>query len=115
LEDVVEVFRHLISPFVLYVSKYSKELYKEHKEEFIWAGIAKKIRPKFIFSDELIPFTIHNDDHGSIEAHLYRADVIFNQGELMCTSYGSNKRQAERNASILGLSWLETNFKNGFT
>lgn len=45
LEDVVNVFRHLISPFVLYVAKFSKALYKEHKEEFLWASIAKKIRP----------------------------------------------------------------------
>lgn len=45
LEDVVEVYQHLISPFVLFVAKYSKILYKEHKEEFIWASIAKKIKP----------------------------------------------------------------------
>jgi hypothetical protein len=38
---------------------------------------------------------------------MYRADVIYNKGEIMCTSYGSNKRQAERNASIEGLNWLE--------
>jgi dsRNA-specific ribonuclease len=45
MEDVVHVFRDLISPFVLYVAKFSKDLYKEHKEEFIWASMAKKIRP----------------------------------------------------------------------
>jgi hypothetical protein len=45
LEDVVNVFRDLISPFVLYVAKFSKILYKEHKEEFIWASMAKKIKP----------------------------------------------------------------------
>jgi dsRNA-specific ribonuclease len=45
LEDVIKVFKHLISPFVLYVANFSKILYKEHKEEFIWASIAKRIRP----------------------------------------------------------------------
>ena len=45
LEDVIRVYKHLVSPFVLYVAKFSKILYKEHKEEFIWAAIAKKIRP----------------------------------------------------------------------
>ena len=42
---------------------------------------------------------------------MYRADVIYNQGEVMCTAYGSNKKQAERNASIMGLLWLENEFK----
>jgi endoribonuclease Dicer len=61
LLDVVEVFRHLISPFILYVAKFSKVLYKEHKEEFIWASIAKKIRPQFRFSDELVPITVNSE------------------------------------------------------
>ena len=52
LEDVISVFRDLLSPFVLYVAKFSKILYKEHKEEFIWAAMARKIRPHFRFSDE---------------------------------------------------------------
>ena len=96
------------------MANFSKILYKEHKEEFIWASIAKKIRPKFRFSEELIPFTVNSEEHGPIQAHLYQADVIYNQGTVMCTSYGSNKRQAERNASILGLQWLETQFKEGY-
>ena len=66
LEDVVGVFRHLISPFILYVAKFSKILYKEHKEEFIWASIAKKIRPQFRFSEELMPITVFNEEHGPV-------------------------------------------------
>ena len=45
LEDVIKVYKDLLSPFVLFVAKFSKVLYKEHKEEFIWSAIAKKIRP----------------------------------------------------------------------
>ncbi len=66
LADVVQVFRHLISPFILYVAKFSKILYKEHKEEFIWASIAKKIKPKFRFSEELIPITVNSDEYGPV-------------------------------------------------
>ena len=111
---MVHVFRHLISPFILYVAKFSKILYKEHKEEFIWASIAKKIRPQFRFSEELMPITVNNEEHGPVQAYLYQADVLYNQGAVMCTSHGSNKRQAERNASIAGLNWLETQFKEGY-
>jgi hypothetical protein len=52
MEAVIQVFQHLLSPFVLYVAKFSKILHKEHKEEFIWASIARKIRPKFKCGDE---------------------------------------------------------------
>lgn len=45
LEDVVNVYEHLLSPFVLFIAKFSKELYKEHKEEFIWSAWSKKIKP----------------------------------------------------------------------
>jgi len=34
---------------------------------------------------------------------LYKIDVIYNAGELMCSGYGNTKKQAERNASINGL------------
>jgi len=78
LQDVVEVFRHLVSPFILYVANFSKILYKEHKEEFIWASIAKKIRPQFRFSEELIPMTVNSDIYGPVQAYLYQADVIYN-------------------------------------
>lgn len=115
LGDVIKVYKHLISPFILYVAKFSKILYKEHKEEFIWASIAKRIRPQFRFSDEPLPIEVETDNssHHKIEAMMYRADVIYNQGEVMCTAYGSNKRQAERNASIAGLICLEKGLFKG--
>lgn len=114
LEDVISVYRPLISPFVLYVAKFSKVLYKEHKEEFIWASIAKKIRPQFRFSEEPSQVEVFDPALGrmqQIDSFMYRAEIIYNQGEVMCTAYGSNKRQAERNASIAGLHWLEHVFQ----
>jgi dsRNA-specific ribonuclease len=102
LDDVIRVFKHFLSPFVLFIAKFSKVLYKEHKEEFLWTAVAKKIRPQFRFSDEPIPVVV-GDSSYQVEAMMYRADVIYNQGEVMCTAYGSNKRQAERNASVMGL------------
>ena len=115
----IQVYRHLLSPFVLFVAKLSKILYKEHKEEFIWCSIANKIRPQFRFSEEPMLVTLGptSDEEESssstdgVQANMYRAEVIYNQGTVMCTAYGSNKRQAERNASIIGLQWLEKEFK----
>lgn len=45
MDEVIRVYRHIMSPFVLYVANFSKVLYKEHKEEFLWAAIASKIKP----------------------------------------------------------------------
>jgi len=40
---------------------------------------------------------------------LNRVDVIFNNGQIMTSAYGSSKQQAEKNASIKGLKWLAEN------
>ena len=77
LDDVIRVFKHFLSPFVLFVAKFSKVLYKEHKEEFLWTAVAKKIRPQFRFSDEPIPVVV-GDTSYQVEAMMYRADVIYN-------------------------------------
>lgn len=34
IESVIEVLRPLLSPFVLFVAKYSKNMFKEPKEDF---------------------------------------------------------------------------------
>ena len=42
IEKVIDVFQHLLAPFVLYVAKFSKRLNKEPKEDFtILAGLSK--------------------------------------------------------------------------
>jgi dsRNA-specific ribonuclease len=35
IEKLIEVLRSLLAPFVLYVAKFSKNIYKEPKEDFI--------------------------------------------------------------------------------
>ena len=44
-----------------------------------------------------------------VEAAMYTCQVLYKQGKLMVTGHGSTKRQAERNAAVLGLKWLEGN------
>ena len=41
------------------------------------------------------------------KAWMYRCDVLYRKGQLLCSGYGSTKRQAERNAGVEGLRWLE--------
>lgn len=48
---------------------------------------------------------------GQNKEFMIEAEVIYNYGEVMCRSYGCNRKQAERNASVAGLYWIEENFK----
>ncbi len=36
-------------------------------------------------------------------------DIIYNNNEVMVSAYGNTKKQAERNASIEGIKWLNQN------
>jgi dsRNA-specific ribonuclease len=45
IEKVVEVYQHMLAPFVLFVAKFSKKLYKEPKEDFILLSNKLKIKP----------------------------------------------------------------------
>jgi len=50
---VYRVYKELLSPFILYVAKYSKDVYKEPKEQFIIrCGRDYKLRPLFKVSSE---------------------------------------------------------------
>jgi hypothetical protein len=40
---------------------------------------------------------------------MYSCNVIYRHGQLMCGSVGSTKRQAERNAAVMGVLWIEKN------
>jgi len=46
------------------------------------------------------------DDEESVLTKMYRIDIIYNSGQVMCTGWGNTRHAAERNASILGLDWL---------
>lgn len=103
MEEVIRVYRNLVGPFVVFIAKFGKILHKEPKEEFIWAAVAQKIKPQFRFSENAAPVMIDAD----YETDMFQADVIFNNGQVMCTGYGSNRKQAERNASVMGLNWID--------
>ena len=45
IEQVVRVYQHLLAPFVLFVAKFSKKLYKEPKEDFLIFANLLKIKP----------------------------------------------------------------------
>ena len=45
IEKVLEVYQHLLSPFILFTAKYSKKLHKEPKEDFTLLANSLKIKP----------------------------------------------------------------------
>lgn len=44
---VLEVYQHLLTPFIMFAAKFSKKLAKEPKEEFITYANLQKIKPVF--------------------------------------------------------------------
>ena len=52
LNAVMHVYKHLVSPMLLFISKFSKEVNKEPKEQFVCkAAIEYRIYPKFFVHD----------------------------------------------------------------
>jgi len=47
IKEVLRVYEHLLSPFILFVAKYSKKLNKEPKEDFIIQSGENNIKPQF--------------------------------------------------------------------
>jgi len=47
IETVLDVLKPLLSPFVLYVAKFSKSIHKEPKEDFIQLAGQLKMKPHF--------------------------------------------------------------------
>lgn len=54
IEKVVEVYQHILAPFVVFVAKYSKKLNKEAKEDFFLTANANKIKPVYKAHDSRI-------------------------------------------------------------
>ena len=42
-----------------------------------------------------------------VQAMMYTCEVIYRNGQTMCSSIGSSRRQAERNAAVVGLIYLD--------
>jgi len=62
-----------------------------------------KIKPKYSIPDEPRPEVIDGD----ITSMMYRCNIIYKHGVHMVSGIGSCKRQAERNAAVHGLLWLD--------
>ena len=109
IEEVVRVYKHLLSPLIIFVAKHSKVCFKEPKEQFIIKALMQfRIRPQFLINeDPIMREVVSRAQTGdSTFALMYKAEVLFRKDEIMCHSYGNSKRQAERNASVEGLRYL---------
>ena len=120
---VMKVYKHLISPLLLFIAKFSKHVCKEPKEQFmILAQTDFRIKPKFVVHDgatlmevpskqvieQTDPSTGQAIYHRVMaEARMYQCDVLYRKGQILCQGFGSTKRQAERNAGVEGLRWLQ--------
>lgn len=49
------------------------------------------------------------DGEDCVPVKLDRCEVLYNNREVMAVGFGNTKKQADRNASIKGLQWLEAN------
>ena len=135
IKKVLEVYQHILSPFVLFTAKYSKKLYKEPKDEFILLTGLLKMMPVFrttdievddidSFSQSLTQTIDPSSQYSTIESKKYtvpsdldqkqkyrmvKCEILYNNNEVMTIGFGSSRRQAERNASIQGQIWLHQN------
>lgn len=124
LDEVHRVFRHILSPMILFGTQFSKlaALYGEPKEQMQWKCNEYKIKPKYLVEDvpqiqKVYKNKVHqNGDDTTFssdnapnftEAEMIKCSIIFRHGKTMCHSFGSSRRQAERNAAVMGLKWIE--------
>mmetsp|Transcript_6248 Transcript_6248/g.10616 ORF Transcript_6248/g.10616 Transcript_6248/m.10616 type:complete len:209 (-) Transcript_6248:84-710(-) len=114
IKAVIEVLRPLLSPFILFVAKHSKSIFKEPKEDFEQLAVQLNIKPQFQsykatqYEKRLGDLISVAPEDEAVTDKLFKVDIIFQQGMIMETGYGSTNLQAERNASIKGLQWLHT-------
>lgn len=110
---------------ILFGTQFSKlaALYGEPKEQMQWKCNEYKIKPKYHIEDEPQIQKVHKNliqEEGAemsanvdsanptfIEAEMHTCSIIFRHGRQMCHSFGSTRRQAERNAAVMGLKWIE--------
>lgn len=113
MSAVHTVFKQMLSPFILFVARYSKEVYKEPKEQMIIeCGRHYKMRPYFEVSNEPHPdsVTILEPESGksiTTQALMFTTKILFKNGKTMVSGKGNSKRQSERNAGVEGLKYLE--------
>ena len=98
IEAVIDVLKPMLTPFVLFVAKYSKNMFKEPKEDFQHLAVQMNIKPVFKgYKDQQFDVCIH--DYLGIPAKgekitekLCKVDIIYMQGKVMESGYGGNKQ-----------------------
>lgn len=104
--EVNRVLKELMAPLLLFVAKYSKQMYYEPKEQFLIKAKKHKINPKFRHSpvkedvklSEVLSRTLADD----LTVPMVKVEVHYNNGQILTSAHGNNNFQAERNASIRG-------------
>ena len=90
---IYQVYKQLLCPFILFVARYSKEVYKEPKEQFIIkCGVQYKLRPLFKVSAEPELLKVSCKSGQETEALLFTAKVLFKSGQTMVQATGNTKR-----------------------
>ena len=67
-----------------------------------------KLRPKFIILKEEPQLThLRNEEGLTTEALMFTSQILWKNNQVMTSATGNSKRQAERNAGVEGLRFLE--------
>ena len=97
INEVVRVYKHLLSPLVIFIAKFGKDCYKEPKEQFVFQSMSEfRLKPKFHISEKAsvmeVTSRMINADVPITMAKMYKAEVIFRKTEVMCISFGNSRR-----------------------
>ena len=107
LKAVMHVMKHIISPLLLFVAKFSKEVCKEPKEQFvIKAQTDFRIKPKFFIHENVEVMEVASkqvieagqNQFGQpvyhrlmAKAAMYHCDILYRKGQVLCSGFGNTK------------------------
>eukprot|EP00351_Strombidinopsis_sp_SopsisLIS2011_P006301 CAMPEP_0116885480 /NCGR_PEP_ID=MMETSP0463-20121206/18837_1 /TAXON_ID=181622 /ORGANISM="Strombidinopsis sp, Strain SopsisLIS2011" /LENGTH=136 /DNA_ID=CAMNT_0004543957 /DNA_START=350 /DNA_END=760 /DNA_ORIENTATION=+ len=84
LESVVRAFKHILSPIVLFVAKFSKVLLKEAKESFLIKSMTEyMMRPKYRMQSETEVKTVKSRSSKTgptTQSLMYTCEILFRNG-----------------------------------
>ena len=118
IHKVLEVYQHILSPFVLFTAKYSKKLFKEPKDEFILLTGLLKMLPVFrtteILVEDIDGFSkslnscvdpcshyspidlkkgiLTQDLDQKPKYKMVKCEILYNNNEVMTVGFGSSKK-----------------------
>lgn len=94
MEAVIQVYEHMLAPFILHVAKYSKRLNKEPKEDFQILSGLHNIRPNI---KDAVPVEIQLNETQMLQGQAGLLDAL-RQNQLVTADVQSDKsdKQIER-------------------